>query len=76
MILLQLLLLIRRSISIKNEQDLNQQVGCGYQNGEELLAIYTMAQTSFVSFFSVVLLMAVCMAWKVDQEEMDERKVL
>jgi hypothetical protein len=34
-----------------------------------------MAQTSFLSFFAVVLLMAVCMAWKVDQEEMDERKV-
>jgi hypothetical protein len=49
--------------------------GCGYENGEELLAVYTMAQTSFLSFFAVVLLMAVCMAWKVDQEEMDERKV-
>lgn len=49
--------------------------GCGYENGEELLAVYTMAQTSFLSFFSVVLLMAVCMAWKVDQEEMEERMV-
>jgi hypothetical protein len=49
--------------------------GCGYENGEELLAVYTMAQTSFLSFFSVVLLMAVCMAWRVDHEEMEERKV-
>mmetsp|Transcript_13338 Transcript_13338/g.13831 ORF Transcript_13338/g.13831 Transcript_13338/m.13831 type:complete len:658 (+) Transcript_13338:26-1999(+) len=62
------------SISIKNEQSNDIHAGCGYTNGEELLAIYTMAQTSFLSFFSVVLLMAVCMAWKVDQEEMEERK--
>jgi hypothetical protein len=33
-----------------------------------------MAQTSFLSFFSVVLVMAVCMAWKVDKEDVIERK--
>jgi hypothetical protein len=34
-----------------------------------------MAQTSFFSFFSVVVLMAGCMAWKVDEDEMKERQV-
>jgi hypothetical protein len=49
--------------------------GCGYENGEELLSVYTMAQTSFSLFFSVVVLMAMCMAWKVDQRDIDERRV-
>jgi hypothetical protein len=51
------------------------QQGCGYENGEELLSIYTMAQTSFSLFFSVVTLMAMCMAWKVDQGDIDDRQV-
>eukprot|EP00602_Paraphysomonas_sp_CaronLab_P003263 CAMPEP_0185019062 /NCGR_PEP_ID=MMETSP1103-20130426/1672_1 /TAXON_ID=36769 /ORGANISM="Paraphysomonas bandaiensis, Strain Caron Lab Isolate" /LENGTH=547 /DNA_ID=CAMNT_0027549141 /DNA_START=667 /DNA_END=2310 /DNA_ORIENTATION=- len=33
-----------------------------------------MAQTSFFSFFSVVLVMAVCMAWRVAKEELVDRK--
>jgi len=35
-------------------------LGCGYQNGRELLAFYTLAQMSFLLFMAVVLVMA---AW-------------
>lgn len=35
-------------------------LGCGYTNGQELLGYYTMAQTSFVLFFCVMVAMAVC----------------
>jgi hypothetical protein len=35
-------------------------VGCGYSNGKEMLGYYTMAQTSFLLFMSVIVAMAVC----------------
>jgi len=62
------------SIPRKNAGDAEFHKGCGYENGEELLSVYTMVQTSFSLFFSVVILMAMCMAWKVDQEDVDDRK--
>lgn len=39
--------------------------GCGYENGEELLGYYTMAQTSSTLFVTVIIAMTVCMAWSV-----------
>lgn len=47
--------------------------GCGYANGKELLGYYTMAQTSFLLFCTVVVAMAVCLAWRVAEEEHEER---
>lgn len=63
-----------KSIRHKDASPANFHNGCGYENGEELLSVYTMAQTSFLLFFSVVILMAMCMAWKVDQDDVEERK--
>ncbi len=34
-------------------------LGCGFHNGQELLAYYTMTQTSFVLFITVVLSIAI-----------------
>ena len=48
-------------------------VGCGYLHGRELLAYYTMAQTSFSLFMSVIVAMAVCMAWRIAEDELQER---
>ena len=47
--------------------------GCGHVNGKELLGFYTMAQTSFLLFVVVIIAMAVCMAWRVAEEELLER---
>ena len=47
--------------------------GCGFANGKEMLAFYTMAQTSFLLFFTVVVAMAVCLAWRIADEENIER---
>ena len=49
-------------------------VGCGYSNGKEMLGYYTMAQTSFLEFLAVIMAMAVCMAWKVADDELAERQ--
>lgn len=49
-------------------------IGCGYVNGKELLGYYTMAQTSFLLFLTVVVAMAVCLAWRVADEEKTERE--
>lgn len=46
--------------------------GCGYANGKELLGFYTMAQTSFLLFLSVVVAMAVCLAWRVAEDERED----
>ena len=56
-----------------NELDENR-IGCGVSNGKELLGYYTMVQTSFLLFVTVIIAMAVCMAWKVAQEELSERQ--
>jgi len=48
--------------------------GCGYYNGRELLGYYTMAQTSFLLFLTVIIAMAVCMAWRVAEDELAERQ--
>ncbi|KAJ1432800.1 hypothetical protein B484DRAFT_394774 [Ochromonadaceae sp. CCMP2298] len=50
-------------------------VGCGYANGKEMLGYYTMAQTSFLLFVIVVIAMAVCLAWRVAEEERGERRL-
>lgn len=46
--------------------------GCGFANGKELLGFYTMAQTSFLLFLSVVVAMAVCLAWRVAEDERED----
>lgn len=48
--------------------------GCGYVNGQELLAYYTMVQTSFLLFLCVTVAMTICMAWQVAEVELKERK--
>jgi hypothetical protein len=40
-----------------------------------MLGYYTMAQTSFLLFGSVLVAMAVCMAWRIAEEEIQERQV-
>jgi hypothetical protein len=40
-----------------------------------MLGYYTIAQTSFLQFMSVIVAMAVCMAWKVADEEIIVRQV-
>ena len=47
-------------------------IGCGYANGKEMLGYYTMAQTSFLLFLVVVVAMTVCLAWKIDDQEIKE----
>ena len=47
--------------------------GCGHLNGRELLGYYTMAQTSFTLFVTVILAMTLCMAWQVAEEELEDR---
>lgn len=49
-------------------------IGCGYANGKEMLAFYTMAQTSFLLFIVVVVAMTVCLAWRIAEEEKAERR--
>lgn len=66
------------SVFIDNSTNINEldasRIGCGFSNGKELLGYYTMAQTSFLLFVTVIIAMAVCMAWKVAQEELTERQ--
>lgn len=50
-----------------------QLVGCGHVNGKELLGYYTMAQTSFLLFLTVLIGMAVCLAWRIAEEEKEEQ---
>ena len=52
----------------------NHLSGCGYSNGKELLSYYTIAQTSYLMFVTVLLSMAVCMAWRAAEEELTERQ--
>ena len=49
--------------------------GCGYSNGKELLSYYTIAQTSYIMFVTVLVCMALCMAWRVADEELSERQI-
>jgi hypothetical protein len=49
-------------------------IGCGYANGKEMLGYYTMGQTSFMLFFIVVVALTVCLAWRVADEERQERR--
>jgi hypothetical protein len=63
------------SIPLPTAAGLKDKLGCGYVNGEELLAYYTMAQTSFTLFVTVIIAMAVCMAWQVAEEELLDRRV-
>jgi hypothetical protein len=59
------------------ELTLNENDGfaCGHSNGKELLTYYTMAQTSFILFFTVIFTMVLCMAWRVANEEQQDRAV-
>ena len=49
--------------------------GCGYENGVELLAYYTMAETSFLLFMCVTVATTICMAWQVAESETQDREV-
>lgn len=49
-------------------------VGCGFANGKEMLGYYTMGQTSFMLFIIVVMALMVCLAWRVADEERQERR--
>ena len=49
--------------------------GCGFVNGQELLGYYTMAQTSFILFITVIIGLTVCMAWKITDEESHDREL-
>lgn len=51
------------------------QFGCGYVNGKELLSYYTIAQTSYTMFVTVLVAMSLTMAWRVAEEELSERQV-
>jgi hypothetical protein len=57
-----------------NNPEVLARIGCGYVNGKELLGLYTMAQTSFLQFLTVIVAMSVCMAWRVAEEELEERR--
>lgn len=50
------------------------QVSCGFYNGKELMGFYTMTQTSFLLFIATIAALAGCMAWKVANEEVQERQ--
>lgn len=49
-------------------------VSCGFYNGKELMGFYTMTQTSFLLFIATIAALAGCMAWKVANEEVQERQ--
>lgn len=51
-----------------------ERMGCGFSNGEQLLAYYTMVQTSFLLFCAVVLVIAACLAWRVTRDELRDRQ--
>ena len=46
---------------------------CGYFNGKELMGFYAMSQTSFLLFTATIAALAGCLAWKVANEEVQER---
>lgn len=52
----------------------SERLGCGFSNGEQLLAYYTMAQTSFLLFCAVVVVTAACLAWRVARDELRDRE--
>lgn len=56
-----------------NNADLLYRIGCGYENGKEMLAFYTMAQTSFTLFITVLIAMSICLAWRIHEDEDEER---
>ena len=41
---------------------------------QELLGYYTIAQTSYIMFVTVLICMALCLAWRVAEEELGERQ--
>lgn len=49
--------------------------GCGYANGKEMLSLYTMAQTSFLLFITVMMALSICLAWRMAEDEDEERRV-
>lgn len=62
------------AIPLDPSESLSDRQGCGFQNGETLLAYYTMAQTSFLLFMAVIIVMAACLAWRVAWEEIRDRQ--
>eukprot|EP01041_Mallomonas_annulata_P009449 gene9448-19627_t len=48
--------------------------GCGHENGRALLGYYTMVQTSFLLYLSVIGGMAFCLAWRIAEDEMSDRE--
>jgi hypothetical protein len=52
-----------------------QELGCGYENGRELLGYYTIGQSGFLSFLAVIIGLMTCMAWRVTEEELEHKRV-
>lgn len=51
-----------------------QDLGCGYENGRELLGYYTIAQSGFLPWLAVIIGLMTCMAWRVAEEELEGRR--
>lgn len=62
------------SEDVTSMDNLDVSYGCGFRNGQELLGYYTMAQTSFLLYVTVIVGMAGCMAWSVADEELKDRQ--
>ncbi|CAM9495904.1 unnamed protein product [Choristocarpus tenellus] len=57
-------------------EGLEQEEGqaCGYANGKELLAFYTMSQSAILIYLAVMVGLLTCLAWKVSDEELAQRQ--
>jgi hypothetical protein len=64
----------QRQTGNESEEELRL-AGCKYANGKELLSYYTIAQTSYIMFVTVLGCMALCTAWRVAEEELTERQM-
>ncbi|CAM9795574.1 unnamed protein product, partial [Phaeothamnion confervicola] len=47
---------------------------CGYANGRELLAFYTVSQSAILIYLAVMVGLLTCLAWKVSEEELAQRQ--
>ncbi|CAM9479251.1 unnamed protein product [Ectocarpus sp. 12 AP-2014] len=47
---------------------------CGYANGKELLAYYTVSQSAILIYLAVMTGLLTCLAWKVSEEELAQRQ--
>jgi hypothetical protein len=52
----------------------DEDLGCGYDNGREMLGYYTIAMSGFLPWLAVIIGLMTCMAWHVAKEELDARQ--